>query len=226
MANGSSFWLSLAQAEFLLKPRTPDELLAFCRRNLGLRFPTDPSPDHTDVTGGAEKRQSCRNTFNLDHAARASGSGGGGIGAGADSGGAGGGRVSGTSGGGSSGGGSGGGGGGVSNSSSSGSLARTKKLVDRLAVASDLARAVLAWGPPFREIRTAWRAAAAGQSYAVASQFSRPLPRVTTLVLCSAPDVLKGTPTPLLRPGTFGEPFSTDVTVEDVRWLQDQWEAT
>ena len=98
--------------------------------------------------------------------------------------------------------------------------------MDRPAVASDLARAVLAWGPPIREINTTWTAAAVGQGYAVASRFSRPLPRVATLVLCSAPDVLKGKPNPLLGPGTFGEPFSADVTVEDVRWLKDQWDAT
>lgn len=92
----------------MLKPRTPEELLAFCRRKLGLRFLTDPSPDCTDVTDGAGNRPSSRNILILDHAARARGSGGLG------------GSITGGSGGGGSGGGS-------SNSCSSGSLVITKK---------------------------------------------------------------------------------------------------
>ncbi|CAM9941018.1 unnamed protein product [Ectocarpus fasciculatus] len=49
-------------AEFLLKPRTPDELLVFCRRTLGLEFPADPparrleNDDDDDGGGGGTRR--------------------------------------------------------------------------------------------------------------------------------------------------------------------------
>lgn len=99
-----------------------------------------------------------------------------------------------------------------------------KKLVDESAVAAAIVRVVLAWGSPFRTIETGWRPAAACAGYAIISRFPKPLPRVPTTVLCSARNILRGKPSPLLGPGTFGEPFAGDVTVEDVKWLKGQWD--
>lgn len=235
------YWMppdtTTTQENFLLKPRTPEELLTFCRRTLGLEFPSDSPaaaaappvgnpPENTETDkeeeGGTERVTPPRTRGNLggDSTSRGSTSS-----SAADN------NKGKTS---------------DSNSSRSGSRSsgsssaarnttRQRRIIDEAAVAVDVARAVLAWGKPFRNIETAWRAAAAGQSYSVAAAAAaapsllppRSLPpRVSTLVLCSARKVLKGEPSPFLRPGTVGPPLAVDVTVEDVRWLKDEWDTS
>lgn len=93
-----------------------------------------------------------------------------------------------------------------------------------MVIASDISRAVLAWGAPFREIETVWKPAAIAQGYQVADPFPEPRPCIRAMVLCSTRNLLRGKPSPLLGPATFGEPLSNDVTIEDVRWLKDQWD--
>lgn len=161
----------------MLKPRTPEELLIFCRETLRLDFPVDPihggnPPEST----GAEKRLRKRKPP-----------------------------------------------GGVHDETRSHS--EDVPRVDDSTVAADVAEAVLAWGRPFRSIETGWRAAAAGGSYAVASRCHPEVPHVPTLLLCSAGGFLKGKPNPMLRPRNFGQPFASDVGVQDIKWLKDQWSA-
>lgn len=91
----------------------------------------------------------------------------------------------------------------------------------------DLARAILAWGKPFRNVETEWRAAAVGQGYSLASPLPRGVPQMqSAIVLCSSREVLKGEPSPFLQPGEVGAPLATDVTVEDLRCLKDQWDSS
>lgn len=201
------------QADFLLKPRTPEELLTFCRRTLGLEFPSD-SPDAADLLGkqpedtgydkvedGTERITPPTNS-NLGGDRRSRGSTSSSTVYNKDN----------------------------SSINSRGSSTRNKRPrgIDDAAVAVDVARAVLAWGKPFRKIETVWRAAAVGQSYSVVSPLPSvpPPPIVSTLVLCSAREVLKGEPCPFLRPGTVGPPLAVDVTVEDVRLLKDEWDTS
>ncbi|CAM9722401.1 unnamed protein product [Ectocarpus sp. 8 AP-2014] len=192
-------------AEFLLKPRTPDELLVFCRRTLGLEFPADPPArrlenDDDDDGGGDTKRTPSTGSRN---------NGGGGPRSSKSW------SASGKRGG--------GGGGG----SSSGGDGRVRPRMEDATIMVDIARAVLAWGKPFRNVETAWRPAAVGQGYSVmTSRLPVPLPRVSAPVLCSAREVLKGEPSPFLRPGAVGPPLAVDVSVEDVRWLKDEWDSS
>lgn len=188
------------QADFLLKPRTPEELLVFCRRNLGLKFPADALTSPGEQLGnadkgkrGTEKTSPADNTLGGDSSSRPQTPSAGREGSG---------------------------------SSSSNAAPRVRPQIGDSTIAVDVARAVLAWGQPFRNVETAWRAAAAGQSYSVVPPLPRPLPRVSTFVLCSTREVLKGEPSPFLRPGTVGAPLAADVTVEDVRWLKDMWDDT
>ncbi len=181
----------------MLKPRTAEELLVFCRRKLGLEFPSDPPAFPRSKAGGTGKdnggageirstsstRRGSRSRNGPEaRSARKEGSG------------------------------------------SSNSVRRVRPRADDSTIAVDVARAVLAWGQPFRNVETGWTAAAAGQSYSVLSPLPRPLPRVSTLVLCSTREVQRGEPNPLLRPGTVGPPLAVDVTVQDVRWLKDLWD--
>lgn len=109
-----------------------------------------------------------------------------------------------------------------------GAVVGSSSVADRLdnsAVATELARTVLAWGRPFRSVETTWRSSALGQGYAVISRFPRPVPNVPIVVLCSSDNMLRGKVSPLLGPGTVGEPFAADVTVESIKWLKDQWDA-
>ncbi|CAM9128356.1 unnamed protein product [Scytosiphon promiscuus] len=191
-------------ADFLLQPRTPEELLVFCRRTLGLKFPADPSPDpprnSNSKPGVLVRETNPRQKTSTNDNGRGDG-----------------GRNSppppGT---------------GSKTSSSASSTARlpgVRPRMDDSKIAVDVARAVLAWGRPFRNVETEWRAAAVGQGYALASPLPRALPTQSTVVLCSAREVLKEEPSPFLRPGVVGAPLATDVTVEDVRWLKDQWDS-
>eukprot|EP00752_Nemacystus_decipiens_P005628 g5093.t1 len=194
-------------ADFLLKPRTSEELLMFCRRRLRLEFPADPDPPQTPGAqlGGVDRRTGKAKTVEMSTAKSTAGSGNSGSswapGAARE-----------------------GGSGSRSRSSSSSVARRGRPWIGDATIAVDVARAVLAWGKPFRNVETPWRAAAAGQSYTVVPPVATPPPRVATFVLCSAREVLKGEPSPFLRPGTIGAPLAVDVTVEDVRWLKDTWE--
>lgn len=195
------------QADFLLKPRTSDELLTFCRRNLGLDFPADPDPPTPpgEQPGDADKGKGTgTGKGKTDKVSPANSAVGGGSSSSPRA-------PSASRAGGSS--------------SSSSAARRGRPRIGDSTIAVDVARAVLAWGKPFRRVETAWRAAAAGQSYSVVPPMPRPPPRVATFVLCSAREVLKGEPSPLLRPGAVGAPLAVDVSVEDVRWLQDMWDA-
>lgn len=188
------------QADFLLKPRTQEELLTFCRRNLGLEFPADPPPLSGEQLGGADQgKGNADNSFTANSAR-----GGGGVSSGPRA------PSAGVEGG---------------SSSSSGRRRRRPRIGDST-IAVDVARAVLAWGKPFRNVETAWSAATAGQSYSVVPPMPSPSPGVRTFVLCSALEVLKGEPSPFLRSGTVGAPLAVDVTVEDVRWLKDVWDTS
>ncbi|CAB1119595.1 unnamed protein product [Ectocarpus sp. CCAP 1310/34] len=191
-------------AEFLLKPRTPDELLVFCRRTLGLEFLADPPArrlqnDDDDDGGDTQRTPSTgsRNTggggprSSKSWSARSKDGGGGG------------------------------------GSSSSGGDGRVRPRMEDPTIMVDIARAVLAWGKPFRNVETAWRPAAVGQGYSfMTSRLPEPTPRVSSPVLCSAREVLKGEPSPFLRPGAVGPPLAVDVSVEDVRWLKDEWDSS
>ncbi|CBN78291.1 expressed unknown protein [Ectocarpus siliculosus] len=190
-------------AEFLLKPRTPDELLVFCRRTLGLEFPADDPPvrrlkNDDDDGGGDTKRTPSTGSRNTAGGGLRSSKSWSAC--------------------------SRGGGGGGSSSSGDG---RARPRVEDATIMVDIARAVLAWGKPFRNVETAWRPAAVGQGYSVmTSRLPGPLPRVSAPVLCSAREVLKGEPSPFLRPGSVGPPLAVDVSVEDVRWLKDEWDSS
>lgn len=197
------------QADFLRKPRTSQELLIFCRRKLGLEFPADPDPptppgeqlgDAGKGKGNGEGNNGKTSPGNSALGCSSSSSPRA-LRASRD----GGGSIS------------------ISISRSSSARKGRPRICDST-IAVDVARAVLAWGKPFRNVETAWRAASVGQSYSVVPPMPRPLPRVTTFVLCSAREVLKGEPSPFLRPGTVGTPLAVDVTVEDVRWLKDLWD--
>lgn len=181
----------------MLKPRTAEELLFFCRETLRLEFPVDPinidgggssSTTPTPESTGAGKRRIKRNPPGGNHTTPAT------------------------------------------NNRSEDVAIRVDDDDLTTVVAADVAEAVLAWGHPFRSIETGWTGAAAGGSYAVASGCCRrpgEVPRVsTTVVLCSSASgfFLKGTPNPLLRPGKFGRPFASDVSVQDIKWLKDQWD--
>jgi len=121
------------QANFLLKPRTAEELLVFCRRHLGLEFPPDPPASPRSKTGDAGKgggdageirgassnppRSRNRNGPEV-RSVRKEGSG------------------------------------------SRKSVRRVRSLADDSTIAVDVARAVLAWGEPFRSAprsRWTWR---------------------------------------------------------------------
>lgn len=163
----------LAQEKFLLQPKTPTELLKFCRNTLGILLPGD-SP------GAPVSRQGV--------------------------------------------------GGAVPNAPTAGGFSPHDG-VDDTAAAAEVAEIVLRWGQPFRKIKTNWRAAPApgafvANSSSLGSSSSRATVargEVDTVVLSSAQVVLKSQPSPLLAPGTFGTSFASDFTVQDVRWLKDQW---
>lgn len=160
----------------MLQPKTPTELLIFCRQNLRLLLPGEFGPVHpsNDVvgttTGNTDKRHERDNSIS--------------------------------------------------------SLG-----VDDTEAVTDVAKAVLSWGAPFRSIETGWRVAPAAGAFCVVSRAPPccPVPWVDSVVLCSsAKGVLKNgkgkmTLSPLLAAGTLGEPFAADFSVEDIRWLKDQW---
>lgn len=165
---------SFAQAKFLLLPRTPTELLFFCRKSLGIFLPGDSSraPTSPQSIGSATP-----NPPNAD---------------------------------------------GLSTND-----------VDDTAAAAEVAKTVLRWGQPFRSIETTWRVAPAPGAFVAAAAESSP-PNTSwqatvkngeadSVVLCSAQDMSKSKPKPVLAPGKFGAPFASDFSVQDLRWLKDQW---
>lgn len=176
----------------MLQPKTPTELLAFCRKKLKACLPGDRAGMRID-----ERRQRSAISSQVIAGTATSESNRG--------------RKS-------------------ADKDETGSVA-DDEYIDDAPAAADVARTVLAWGPPFRSISTGWRVAPAPGSFVVvgssgfnsSAYHTQSSCETDCVVLCSAREMLKSEPSPLLAPGTFGAPLASDFAVEDVRWLKDQW---